>query len=184
MRHGGHRQRSGQPRARPAAGTRGPDHAAGGRGFLGSVDDIFGNLKDVQFPKVEGPQRVRITGDIDLAQGYPHFIVAAGAVDPASGLIYTGPNDLQFNVGFVTRAPQLQQVVEIFQSSQAVKDQIHLSYGESDDLYNLACASNSHHGQWAASVELSRHDERGDSDEEKPFYRSADHGRAARRRAG
>jgi D-methionine transport system substrate-binding protein len=157
-----------------------------GVGYLGTLDDIIENPKDVQFPKVERPQRVRITSDVDLAQGYPYFIVAAGAFDPASGLINTGPEDLQFNVGFVTRAdnPQLQQLVEIFQSSQAVKDQIHLSYAESDDLYNLACASNSHHGQWAASVELSRHDERGDSDEEKPFYRSADHGRAARRRAG
>lgn len=111
-----------------------------GVGFLGTVDDIIESPKDVRFPKVEGPQRVRITGDIDLAQGYPYFIVAAGTFDPTSGLIYSGIKDLQFNVGFVTRAdnPQLQQFVETFQSSQAVKDQIRLSYGESDDLYILA----------------------------------------------
>ena len=111
-----------------------------GVGFLDTLDDIIANPKDVQFPKVEGPQRVRITGDIDLAQGYPYFIVAAGTFDPTSGLIYSGIKDLQFNVGFVTRAdnPQLQQFVETFQSSQAVKDQIRLSYGESDDLYILA----------------------------------------------
>lgn len=112
-------------------------------GYLGTLDDIVENPRDLTFTEVEGPQLVRITGDVDLAQGYPYFIVAAGAFDPASGLIYTGPEDLQFNVGFVTRAdradnPQLQQFVEIFQSSQAVKDQIHLSYGESDDLYILA----------------------------------------------
>ncbi len=119
-----------------------------GVGYLGTLDDIIANPKDVQFPKVEGPQRVRITGDVDLAQGYPHFIVAAGTFDPTSGLIYSGIEDLQFNVGFVTRAdnPQLQQFVEIFQSSQAVKDQIRLSHGESDDLYILAWASNSSYG--------------------------------------
>lgn len=56
-----------------------------GVGYLGTLDDIIANPKDVQFPKVEGPQRVRITGDIDLAQGYPHFIVAAGpSIPPAA----------------------------------------------------------------------------------------------------
>jgi len=114
-----------------------------GVGYLGTLDDITDNPRDLQFTEVEGPQLVRITGDVDLAQGYPYFIVAAGAFDPASGLIYTGPEDLQFNVGFVTRAdradnPQLKRFVEIFQSSQAVREQIHRSYGESDDLYILA----------------------------------------------
>jgi len=114
-----------------------------GVGYLGTLDDITDNPRDLQFTEVEGPQLVRVTGDVDLAQGYPYFIVAAGAFDPASGLIYTGPEDLQFNVGFVTRAdradnPQLKRFVEIFQSSQAVREQIHRSYGESDDLYILA----------------------------------------------
>ncbi|WP_052650171.1 MetQ/NlpA family ABC transporter substrate-binding protein [Paracoccus sp. PAMC 22219] len=92
-----------------------------GVGYLGTLDDIIANPKDVQFPKVEGPQRVRITGDVDLAQGYPHFIVAAGTFDPTSGLIYSGIEDLQFNVGFVTRADRAdnpEQFVEIFQSGQ------------------------------------------------------------------
>ena len=119
-----------------------------GVGFLGTLDDIIANPKDLTFTEIVGPQLVRITGDVDLAQGYPHFIVAAGTFDPTSGLIYSGIEDLQFNVGFVTRAdnPQLQQFVEIFQSSQAVKDQIRLSHGESDDLYILAWASNSSYG--------------------------------------
>lgn len=114
-----------------------------GVGYLGTLDDIVDNPKDVTFTEVEGPQLARITGDVDLAMGYPIFIVASGAFDPTRALSFSGVDDLQFNVGFVTRAdradnPQLQKFVEIFQSSQAVKDQIHLSYGESDDLYILA----------------------------------------------
>ena len=64
-----------------------------GVGFFGTVDDIVENPKKLKFTEVEGPQLVRITGDVDLAQGYPHFIVAAGAFDPKSGLIYSGIED-------------------------------------------------------------------------------------------
>ena len=114
-----------------------------GVGFLGTVDDIVENPRDLQFSEVEGPQLVRVTGDVDLAQGYPHFIVAAGSFDPTSGLIYSGIEDLQFNVGFVTRADRaddadVAKFVEIFQTSDAVKNQIHRSFAESDDLYLLA----------------------------------------------
>ena len=89
-----------------------------GVGFLGTLDDIIANPKDLTFTEVVGPQRVRITGDVDLAQGYPRFIVAAGTFDPTSGLIYSGIEDLQFNVGFVTRADNPEQFVEIFQSGR------------------------------------------------------------------
>ena len=51
-----------------------------GVGFLGTLDDITENPKKLKFTEVEGPQLVRITGDVDLAQGYPHFIVASGSL--------------------------------------------------------------------------------------------------------
>lgn len=114
-----------------------------GVGFLGTVDDIVDNPRNLRFSEVEGPQLVRVTGDVDLAQGYPHFIVAAGSFDPTSGLIYSGIEDLQFNVGFVTREDRkddetIAKFIEIFQNSQAVKDQIHDSFAGSDKLYLLA----------------------------------------------
>lgn len=114
-----------------------------GVGFKGTVDDIVENPKNLQFTEVEGPQLVHVTPDVDLAQGYPHFIVASGAFDPTSGLIYSGIEDKVFNVSFVSRAgeendPRIQQFVKLFQSSQAVKDQIHKSFASSDKLYVLA----------------------------------------------
>ncbi|HEY0276280.1 MAG TPA: MetQ/NlpA family ABC transporter substrate-binding protein [Paenirhodobacter sp.] len=114
-----------------------------GVGFLGTVDDITENPKHLKFTEVEGPQLARITGDVDLAQGYPHFIVAAGTFDPTSALLYSGIEDKQFAVSFVSREdnkddPRIRQFIDIFQNSQAVKDQIHKSFAGSDKLYILA----------------------------------------------
>jgi D-methionine transport system substrate-binding protein len=115
-------------------------------GFLGTVDDITENPRDLRFTEVEGPQLVRVTPDVDLAQGYPHFIVAAGAFDPTSALLYTGTEDKLFAVSFVTRAdraddPTIARFVELFQNSDAVKAQIHKSFADSDKLYVLAWLS-------------------------------------------
>ncbi|WP_267354824.1 MULTISPECIES: MetQ/NlpA family ABC transporter substrate-binding protein [unclassified Methylobacterium] len=114
-----------------------------GVGFLGTVDDITENPKKLTFTEVEGPQLVRITGDVDLAQGYPHFIVAAGAFDPTSGLIYSGIEDKLFAVSFVAKAsrkedPTIKKFVALFQNSEAVRQQIHTSFAGSDKLYLLA----------------------------------------------
>ncbi len=114
-----------------------------GVGFLGTIDDIAENPKKLKFTEVEGPQLVRITGDVDLAQGYPHFIVAAGTFDPTSGLIYSGIEDKLFAVSFVTKEsrkddPTIRKFVQIFQKSEAVKRQIHKSFAGSDKLYLLA----------------------------------------------
>ena len=86
---------------------------------------------------------MRITGDVDLALGYPHFIVAAGSFDPTSGLIYSGIEDRRFAVGFVTKAsrrddPAIRKFVTLFQNSDAVKRQIRKSFANSDKLYLLA----------------------------------------------
>ncbi|SDN64631.1 D-methionine transport system substrate-binding protein [Methylobacterium phyllostachyos] len=114
-----------------------------GVGFLGTVDDIIENPKRLTFTEVEGPQLARITGDVDLAQGYPHFIVAAGTFDPTSALIYSGIEDKLFAVSFVTQAarkddPAIRTFVRLFQNSEAVKRQIHTSFAGSDKLYLLA----------------------------------------------
>lgn len=114
-----------------------------GVGFLGTLDDIVENPKKLRFTEVEGPQLARITGDVDLAQGYPHFIVAAGSFDPTSGLIYSGIEDKLFTVSFVTKTsrkddPAIREFVTLFQNSDAVKRQIRKSFADSDKLYLLA----------------------------------------------
>ncbi|GAB2463895.1 MetQ/NlpA family ABC transporter substrate-binding protein [Comamonas humi] len=114
-----------------------------GVGYLGSLSDIAENPKALQFVEVEGPQLVRITGDVDLAQGYPHFIVAAKAFDPSSGLAYSGIEDAQFAIQFVVKKdrvndPVVQKFIRIYQNSQAVRDVTRKAYNSDERLYTLA----------------------------------------------
>lgn len=113
-----------------------------GVGFLGSLKDIVDNPKKLQFVEVEGPQLARITRDVDLAQGYPHFIVASKAFDPSSGLAYSGIEDAQFAIRFIARTdkvdnPDLKKFIQIYQASPAVKDEIHRAYNNDKKLYTL-----------------------------------------------
>ncbi len=114
-----------------------------GVGFLGTLDDIVDNPKKLKFVEVEGPQLARITGDVDIAQGYPHFIVASKAFDPSSGLLYSGIEDLTFAIRFVVNEkkvndPDVKKFIEIYQTSNAVKAEIHRAYSNDDRLYTLA----------------------------------------------
>lgn len=112
-------------------------------GFLGTLDDIVENPKKLSFVEVEGPQLVRITGDVDIAQGYPHFIVAAKAFDPSSGLAYSGIEDAQFAIQLVvqehrTQDPLVQKFIQIYQNSAAVKAEVHRAFSNDQRLYTLA----------------------------------------------
>lgn len=114
-----------------------------GVGYLGTINDIVENPKSLTFVEVEGPQLARITGDVDIAQGYPHFIVAAKAFDPSSGLAYSGIEDLQFAIQFVVKKdrvndPVVQKFVRIYQNSQAVRAVSSKAYNNDDRLYTLA----------------------------------------------
>ena len=97
-----------------------------GVGFQGTIDDIVDNPKHLRFSEVEGPQLARVAGDVDLAFGYPHYIVAAHAFDPSSGLIYSGMDDKQFAILFATRKdrandPDVAKFVRIYQTSPEVR---------------------------------------------------------------
>ena len=113
-----------------------------GVGYLGSINDIVANPRKLTFAEVEGPQLVRITPDVDIAMGYPHFIVAAKAFDPSSGLAYSGIEDKQFAVSFVTRAdrahdPVIQKFIGIYHRSAAVKAAIDKAFAHDKRLYVL-----------------------------------------------
>jgi D-methionine transport system substrate-binding protein len=114
-----------------------------GVGYKGSLDDIVENPKNVTFTEVEGPQLARVTGDVDLALGYPHFIVASKAFDPSSGLIYSGVGDKQYAIVFAARKekqddPGLKKLVELYQNSDAVKAAIDKAFAHDKKLYTLS----------------------------------------------
>ncbi|KAB0679099.1 MetQ/NlpA family ABC transporter substrate-binding protein [Aureimonas leprariae] len=114
-----------------------------GVGFHGTLDDIVDNPKNLSFTEVEGPQLVRVTGDVDLALGYPHFIVAAKAFDPGSGLIYSGIDDKQFAILFVVKKdrvadPDIAKFVQIYQTSLSVRETIAKAFANNDKLYTIA----------------------------------------------
>lgn len=114
-----------------------------GVGYLGSINDIASNPKSLRFVEVEGPQLVRMTGDVDIAQGYPHFIVAAKAFDPSSGLAYSGIEDQQFAIQFVVKKdrvndPVVQKFIRIYQNSETVRTVSSKSFSNDDRLYTLA----------------------------------------------
>lgn len=113
-----------------------------GVGFEGSLTDIIDNPRNLSFTEIEGPQLARITTDVDLAVGYPHFIVASGEFDPGSGLIYSGVDDAQFSIVFAVKKDNadrqvLKDVVELYHNSDAVRDAVHKSYASNADLYTL-----------------------------------------------
>jgi D-methionine transport system substrate-binding protein len=112
-------------------------------GYLGTLDDIIDNPRELSFVEVEGPQLVRITKDVDLAQGYPHFIVAAQAFDASSGLAYSGIEDRQFAIQFVVRQerindPLVQKFIRLYQQSTGVLQEARRAFANDDRLYTLA----------------------------------------------
>jgi D-methionine transport system substrate-binding protein len=117
-----------------------------GVGFLGTLNDIVDNPKKLSFVEVEGPQLARVTPDVDLALGYPHFIVASKAFDASSGLIYSGIEDKRFSIRFVANEkkandPDVKKFIHIYQTSPAVKAVIHKAFNNDDRLYLLAWKS-------------------------------------------
>ncbi|AJD44211.1 methionine-binding lipoprotein MetQ 2 (plasmid) [Rhizobium gallicum bv. gallicum R602sp] len=113
-----------------------------GVGFKGTLDDITDNPKHLTFTEVEGPQLARVVGDVDIAQGYPHFIVASKAFDPSSGLLYSGVDDKQFAIVFAVKSarvddPAIKELVTLYQNSQAVKDAISKAFASDQKLYTL-----------------------------------------------
>ncbi|MFC3695637.1 MetQ/NlpA family ABC transporter substrate-binding protein [Chenggangzhangella methanolivorans] len=114
-----------------------------GVGYLGSLDDIVENPKNLSFTEVEGPQLVRVTGDVDLALGYPHFIVASKAFDARSGLIFSGIEDKQFAIRFVVRKdraadPDIAKFVKVYQTSPKVRAVLSKAFADDPKLYALA----------------------------------------------
>lgn len=113
-----------------------------GVGAMGSLDDITSNPKTLVFTEVEGPQLARITGDVDLAVGYPHFIIASKAFDPGSALLFSGLDDVDYAVRFYTAAdreqdPELRRFVKLYQTSPTVRSAISKGFDDNPKLYSI-----------------------------------------------
>ena len=112
-------------------------------GLLGTQADIVANPKKLQFVEVEGPQLVRVTPDVDLAQGFPYFIIASKAFDAHKGLSYTSYEDDSWAIQFVARSdktndPRIAQFLTIYKNSEAVRSNIQAFYHNDQKLYRLA----------------------------------------------
>ena len=112
-------------------------------GLLGKTSDIVDNPKKLQFVEVEGPQLVRVTPDVDLAVGYPYFILASKAFDATKGLAYTSYEDDSWAIQFVARTdkaadPRIAQFLNIYKNSDVVRKTIHAFYLNDQKLYRLA----------------------------------------------
>ncbi|MFE1599555.1 MetQ/NlpA family ABC transporter substrate-binding protein [Methylobacterium sp. ID0610] len=113
-----------------------------GVGAMGTLDDITGNPKRLTFREVEGPQLARVTGDVDLAVGYPHFIIASRAFDPGSALLFSGLDDVDYAVRFYANRdraedPRFQKFVRIYQTSPKVRAAISKGFADNPKLYSI-----------------------------------------------
>jgi D-methionine transport system substrate-binding protein len=107
-----------------------------------TIDDIIENPKQLRFTEVEGVQLVRTVSEVDLALSYPHFIVASGAFDASSGLIWAGIEDKKYAIRFVVPTakkddPVLHKFVKIYQTSEAVKESLKKGFNNDPRLYTL-----------------------------------------------
>ena len=111
-------------------------------GLLTGFADITANPKNLQFVEVEGPQLVRATPDVDLAQGFPYFILASNAFDATRGFAYTSYEDDSWAIQFVARAdkaqdPRFAQFLDIYKNSDVVRKAIAQFYKNDQKLYRL-----------------------------------------------
>ena len=116
-------------------------------GLLGKTSDIVDNPKKLQFVEVEGQQLARVTPDVDLAVGYPYFILASKAFDATKGLAYTSYEDDSWAIQFVARTdkaadPRIAQFLNIYKNSDVVRKTIHAFYLNDQKLYRLAWLKN------------------------------------------
>ncbi|MEE1896281.1 MetQ/NlpA family ABC transporter substrate-binding protein [Pseudomonas otitidis] len=105
-----------------------------GVGYKATLDDIVDNPKHVDIIELEAVQLVRALDDVDLAQGYPHYIRLAGTIDPNSALLFDGIENKEYVIQFVTRGDyqddgRLAKFVEVYQHSPQVRAALDKAHG-------------------------------------------------------
>ncbi|MWK58301.1 MetQ/NlpA family ABC transporter substrate-binding protein [Pseudomonas otitidis] len=105
-----------------------------GVGYKATLDDIVDNPKHIDIIELEAVQLVRALDDVDLAQGYPHYIRLAGTIDPNSALLFDGIENKEYIIQFVTRGDyqddgRLAKFVEVYQHSPKVRAALDKAHG-------------------------------------------------------
>ncbi|WP_107328409.1 MetQ/NlpA family ABC transporter substrate-binding protein [Metapseudomonas otitidis] len=105
-----------------------------GVGYKATLDDIVDNPKHIDIIELEAVQLVRALDDVDLAQGYPHYIRLAGTIDPNSALLFDGIENKEYVIQFVTRGDyqddgRLAKFVEVYQHSSQVRAALDKAHG-------------------------------------------------------
>lgn len=105
-----------------------------GVGYKATLDDIVENPKHIDIIELEAVQLVRALDDVDLAQGYPHYIRLAGTIDPNSALLFDGIENNEYVIQFVTRGDyqddgRLAKFVEVYQHSPQVRAALDKAHG-------------------------------------------------------
>ncbi|THT99977.1 MetQ/NlpA family ABC transporter substrate-binding protein [Lampropedia puyangensis] len=127
-----------------------------------TIHDIAHNPKKLKLIEIPGPQLARALADVDMAVGAPLYFVAAGQLDVASsGLAYSGAEDVQYAIHFVARKnangsdavdPRLQQLIDIYQNSDVVRQKIFETQGRDARLYSLPWLNEAKQGQGGAAT--------------------------------
>ncbi len=106
-----------------------------GVGYKATLDDIVDNPRDIQIIELEAVQLARALDDVDLAQGYPHYLRLAGTIDPNSALLFDGIDNQEYVIQFVTRDDyqdrdgRLARFVDIYQHSPQVRAALDKAHG-------------------------------------------------------
>lgn len=105
-----------------------------GVGYKATLDDIVENPRHIDIIELEAVQLVRALDDVDLAQGYPHYIRLAGTLDPNSALLFDGIENKEYVIQFVTRGDyqddgRLAKFVEVYQHSPQVRAALDKAHG-------------------------------------------------------
>ncbi|MNZ64471.1 D-methionine-binding lipoprotein MetQ precursor [compost metagenome] len=106
-----------------------------GVGYHATLDDIVANPKGIRIIELEAVQLVRALDDVDLAQGYPHYIRLAGTLDPKSALLFDGIENREYVIQFVTRNDysdadgKLKKLIDIYQHSPQVRAALDKAHG-------------------------------------------------------
>jgi len=106
-----------------------------GTGLKSTVEDIVSNPKDLKIIEVEAVQLSRSLEEVDLAQGYPHYLRLAKTIDPEKALLFDGLEHPEYVIQFVIRQghqddPRLAKFVDIYQHSPAVRASLDSFYGK------------------------------------------------------
>jgi D-methionine transport system substrate-binding protein len=112
-----------------------------------NLDDIVENPKKLKFIEVDFYQLVRAISEVDIGLSYPQFVIASGAFDASSALIWGGIEDKKYTIRFVVPTakkddPLLHKFVKIYQTSDAVKEALKKGFNNDPRLYTLTWLEN------------------------------------------